>query len=450
MMYFKEKLEEAYGIIKALEKQNKLLEGIVQKQGDKIIQLEKRIEELEGKQNTKEVPFFVKPDRKAKSHKLGNPKGHQGVSRSLPDQFDKEINHKINKCSDCGSKLGKELGRRARYVEDIIPQQNYNVTKHIIPKHWCPSCKKIVEPKPGGVIPNFRFGLNLILFVCFQHFGLALTNNKIQLELLTYFGIKVSLGEVSHIITKTGKIFGPKFKELKQKIRETAYHHEDETGWRKKGKNHWLWAFISEEVALFKIAKSRGHKVPKRIIGKDYQGTISSDGHSAYNKLEDVTLCTSQKCWVHILRGSKKLAKAHSEGIYIYRKLKEIFAEAKEYEKEQLFEEVPKLIAKIEKIASRRYRHSEARKFVNSLAVKHKYSLFRFVGNEHIKADNNTAERAIRKAVIIRKISGGNRSHAGAIATERMLSFVQTCQLQNKDFFQEGRNYITQLFNLRN
>jgi len=38
------------------------------------------------------------------------------------------------------------------YDLDIIPQQNYKVTKHNIPKHWCPECKKIVEPKPEGVI----------------------------------------------------------------------------------------------------------------------------------------------------------------------------------------------------------------------------------------------------------------------------------------------------------
>ena len=429
-------LNKALQEIKELREENKLLK--------------QRIEELEVKQQTKEVPFFVKPDKKTKSHNLGRPKGHKGVSRPLPDHFDEEIDHKISKCPDCKTKLGKELDRRTRFVEDIVPQQNYKVTKHIIPKHWCPKCKKFVEPRPEGVIPNFRFGLNLMLFVCFQHFGLALTNNKIQLELLTYFGIKVSLGEISHIITKTGKMFGPKFKELKQKLRKTAYHHEDETGWRKKGKNHWLWAFISDEIALFKISKSRGHKVPKNIIGKHYQGTISSDGYSAYNKLEDETLCTQQKCWVHILRNSKKLAKAHSEGRYIHRKLKDIFADAKKYEEEQLFEKVPELITKIEKIASRRYKHSEARKFIKSLAVRHKYNLFRFVGNEHIKADNNTAERAIRKAVIIRKISGGSRSYKGAIATERMLSFVQTCQLQNKDFFLEGRNYIEQLFNLRN
>jgi hypothetical protein len=413
-------------------------------------QLRQRIDEIEDKQKTKEIPYFVKPDKKTKSHDLGRPKGHEGVSRPLPDHFDKEITHKINKCPHCKTRLGKELGRRTRFVEDIIPQQNYRITKHTIPQHWCPRCKKIVEPKPEGVIPNFRFGLNLMLFVCFQHFGLALTNNKIQTELLTYFGIKVSIGEISHIITKTGKIFGPKFEELKQKLRETKYHHEDETGWRKKGRNHWLWSFISEEVALFKIARSRGHKVPKQIIGKDYNGTVVSDGLVAYNKLEEETSCTLQKCWVHILRNSKKLAKSHDEGRYLHRKLKEIYKEAKEYEKKQQFEKVPDLITKVGKLAARKYRHSEARKFINSLAVRHKYNLFRFVGNEHIKSDNNTAERAIRKAVIIRKISGGNRSQAGAIATERMLSFVQTCQLQNKDFFQEGRNYITQLYNLRN
>lgn len=429
-------LNKALQRIKALEKENR--------------RLRKRIEELEGKQKAKEIPSFVKPDKRTKSHKLGRPKGHQGVCRPIPDHVDEEIDHKLDCCPDCGGKLGKKLEQRSRYVEDIIPKQNYRVTKHNIPRHWCPDCKKIVEPKPEGVIPNYRFGLNLMLFVCFQHFGLALTNNKIQLELATYFGIKVSLGEISQIITKTGQMFGPKFKELKQRIRETTAHHEDETGWRKKGKSYWLWTFISDEIAIFKITKSRGHKVPKNVIGKDYQGTVMSDRYSAYNKLEKVTKCTQQKCWVHILRESKKLAKAHSEGKYIHRKLKEIFKEAKEYEKKQQFQKVPELIAKIKKMATREYRHSEARKLLNSLSIKHKYNLFRFVGNEHIKADNNTAERAIRKAVIIRKISGGNRSHAGAIATERMLSFVQTCQLQNKDFFHEGTEYLSELFHLRN
>jgi regulator of replication initiation timing len=67
-------LNKALQEIKELKEENK--------------RLRKRIEELEGKQQTKEVPSFVKPDRKAKSHKLGSPKGHQGFSRPLPDHVE--------------------------------------------------------------------------------------------------------------------------------------------------------------------------------------------------------------------------------------------------------------------------------------------------------------------------------------------------------------------------
>lgn len=414
------------------------------------VKLKQRLDELEGKTEEKQVPFFVKPDKKTKSDKLGRPEGHPGVSRRLPDHFDEEINHKLKSCPDCNTKLGKILEIRSRFVEDIIPQQKYKVTKHNIPRCWCPNCKKIVETKPDDVLPNFRFGLNTMLFVCFLHFGLALTNEKIRKLIRMQYSLEISIGEISHILTKTGEYFGPKFEELKQKIRETKAHHEDETGWRKNGRNHWLWTFISDEVALFKIARSRGHDVPLKIVGKEYSGNITSDGLSAYNVLAEKTKCTQQKCWVHILRNSKKLSKAHTEGKYVHRKLKEIYKDAKKHEETEDFVKIPELIKRIAKLNARRYEHSEVRKFIKSLAITHKYNLFRFIGNKHIKSDNNTAERAIRKAVIIRKISGGNRSQKGAIATERMLSFTQTCQLQQKDFIHEGKEYLQNLFHLRN
>lgn len=412
--------------------------------------LKKRIEELEGKQKLKEIPIFVKPDKRTKSNTLGRPEGHEGFSRPLPDRVDEEINHTLKNCPDCNTKLRRVLEIRSRFVEDIIPQQKYKVIKHNIPRCWCPNCKKIVEAKPDDVLPKFRFGLNTMLFVCFLHFGLALTNEKIQKLIRMQYSLEVSIGEISHILTKTGEYFGPKFEEFKQKIRETKAHHEDETGWRKNGRNHWLWTFISDEVALFKIARSRGHDVPLKIVGKGYSGNITSDGLSAYNVLAEKTKCTQQKCWVHILRNSKKLSKTHTEGKYVHRKLKEIYKDAKTHEETEDFVKIPKLINRIEKLNARRYKHSEVRKFIKSLAITHKYNLFRFIGNKNIKSDNNTAERAIRKAVIIRKISGGNRSQKGAIATERMLSFTQTCQLQQKDFIHEGKEYLQNLFHLRN
>ena len=59
-----------------------------------------------------------------------------------------------------------------------------------------------------------------------------------------------------------------------------------------------------------------------------------------------------------------------------------------------------------------------------------------------VAADNNRAERAIRPAVITRKISGGNRSPKGSEALGIITSVIQTCKQQNKDFVEVGLEII--------
>ena len=59
-----------------------------------------------------------------------------------------------------------------------------------------------------------------------------------------------------------------------------------------------------------------------------------------------------------------------------------------------------------------------------------------------VSTDNNRAERAIRPAVITRKISGGNRSPKGSEALSIITSVIQTCKQQNKDFVEIGLEII--------
>ena len=92
------------------------------------------------------------------------------------------------------------------------------------------------------------------------------------------------------------------------------------------------------------------------------------------------------------------------------------------------------LLQWIDLIASRRYRSTEVYKFVKSICRKHREDLFRFIDNPQIKPTNNLAERGIRPAVVIRKISGGSRSKNGAETTSRLLSVLQTAKLQAKDY----------------
>ena len=65
----------------------------------------------------------------------------------------------------------------------------------------------------------------------------------------------------------------------------------------------------------------------------------------------------------------------------------------------------------------------------------HREWLWTFVQVKGIEPTNNTAERALRPAVIYRKLSFGTQSEAGSRFVERMLTVCETCRLQGRSLF---------------
>ena len=70
---------------------------------------------------------------------------------------------------------------------------------------------------------------------------------------------------------------------------------------------------------------------------------------------------------------------------------------------------------------------------------KHRQWLWTFVDVTGIEPTNNTAERALRPAVIYRKLSFGTQSESGSRFVERMLTVSETCRLQNRSMY----DYLT-------
>jgi hypothetical protein len=68
------------------------------------------------------------------------------------------------------------------------------------------------------------------------------------------------------------------------------------------------------------------------------------------------------------------------------------------------------------------------------LLRKHRQQLLTFLYVEGLQPTNNAAERAIRPAVLVRKISAGNRSDRGASTHAVLTSIIRTCQQQGRDF----------------
>lgn len=61
---------------------------------------------------------------------------------------------------------------------------------------------------------------------------------------------------------------------------------------------------------------------------------------------------------------------------------------------------------------------------------QHNERLFTFLEHEGVEPTNNSVERALRTGVQWRKICFGNRSANGELATARLLTVAETCELQ--------------------
>lgn len=422
-----------------LEERVRFLENLV-------VKLSKRIEELEKKLAEKQPPTkpdpppFVKPNKKKRHKKPGRPQGHEGCSRVKPDGADEEINLTITSCPDCGGPLGAPLEAREHAQEDIVPAKK-KVTVYRRYRYWCPCCRKLVEASPAeGEIPNARIGPVAIAWSVMLKQSVGVPFEKIARILEDLCGLRVSAGALAAAGQRVAGILTAEVDAVREAIRGSPAVNVDETGWRVGGRNNWMWAFATDKLTLYRIVPSRAGRIAIEELGEDFSGVVVADFFSAYNKLS----CEQQKCIVHLLRELHECAKKNktSEFAAFRKKLKRIIADAlrlvamDSFDPDSCENQIWRLHDRTHALAAAEYKNPDCRRLAKRL-LKHEASLFTFLFHPGVVTpDNNRAERAIRPAVVLRKISGGSRSTNGANATADLLSLSQTCRLNEIDFVQ--------------
>jgi transposase len=283
-----------------------------------------------------------------------------------------------------------------------------------------------------------------MLKVMFLKYRMRLPFELIQEQLYEDHRMEVSRGELVHVLKQLFRYFGPYYKELKTELQKAKVRYIDETGRRVGGKNHIMWGFITETIAYYKIHKSRAHKIPKRVLGKKCEGVNVSDRYAAYYTLKDkLSDSLTQFCWCHILDDSKQLAKDFPEGKIIHRRLKRIFNDSNKLKRGKGTEkDVQRFLKRMDKIKQLQFKSPTCHNFIKNLCTRDREHLFVFVTHEGVEPTNNHAERGLRPDVVIRKISGGNRSKQGARIHECLLSTMMTYKLQKKNLMEDGLSYI--------
>jgi len=231
-------------------------------------------------------------------------------------------------------------------------------------------------------------------------------------------------------------------------MRASPHVHVDETGWRIDGRNFWLWAFTDPTFTLYHIDESRGGKVPLKLLGEAFDGTIIADFYSAYDRLGG----NKQRCLTHLLREVKELSEADTSfaNSPLSRKLSRWCKEALRLKKQwdelddaQYEMKASRLEDRLDEIARLEPDHPDAKRLCQRVR-RYRDELTRFLWDEKLEGTNNAAERALRPAVVMRKITGGNRSEAGAAAWAKLASLIRTADQRGLGVYDATQKLITE------
>ena len=376
-------------------------------------------------------PVYEKEPSPRRRKKPGRKKGHPGARRAPPPVIHRQVVLRLERCPVCQSQVTPCAQTRTRIVEDIPENIQPVVTQYTIHRDWCPQCRQRVEPKVGEALPGARIGNHVLVLSAWLHYGLGVTIAQIRSVFNFHLHFPLTPGGLVQMWYRLQEILFAWYEQIKAQALHATTLFADETGWRVKGKTWWLWCFTTGDLTYYLIDRCRGSPLLRKFFKREFQGILVSDFWGAYNAIRCMA---KQKCIPHLLRDLLRVEKYQKPGRVWRRfakRLRRLLRDAMRLSKHSE-RTAPDYVSKRQRIGVRLqelidppWKDKNARRLVKRLR-RHQHELFTFLEHAEVPYDNNTAERAIRPAVIIRKNSYANRSAAGADMQAVLMSIFRT------------------------
>jgi hypothetical protein len=260
---------------------------------------------------------------------------------------------------------------------------------------------------------------------------LGQTHEKTAKDLEDTFGIAVSEGEMTNILTMEAAKLLPEYHDIAVRIDEDPCRHGDETSWpvQEEGEGQWAWVKTASKTrdTIFRLGRSRGKGNAMELFPGD-QPTVTDD-YAAYDFLKNHGLC-----WAHPKRKFQDLAesttlapKRQQRCQRFYESFRQLFRNAKAVHETPYNRTARRKAAEM---FSKDIVHlctpsaNDPKKLATLKATfQEKADLYLFCIREpDIPMTNNQAERSIRPLVTKRKISFGSKTQKGADVMSILLS----------------------------
>lgn len=429
------------------------VEALIDHYEARIADLESRIQKLTP-QNSSLPPSTQHPHarpkrqkRDGKKRKRGGQKGHPKHYRELipAQECGEVIPLQPEACRRCGEPLTGSDPQPLRHQVWELPEIKPIVTEYQQHRLVCRCCGiTTCAALPPGV-PNGQSGPRLVAFtgLLMGHFRQSKRRASRFLQDLLKMPCCPSL--TVKMQNQVAAALEAPYEQLKEELGKQEQLFMDESPTKQANLKAWLWTAVAPLFAVFAIFSSRkGDALPK-LLGDSFQGIINCDRAKIYWQAKRL-----QWCWAHLKRDFQALIdhpdkQVQRLGHDLMRQVKLMFQHWRRYQTGQISwstfrtymrpirQEIDALLLRGKFSGNRRL------KGMCSELYKHRTWLWTFVDVPGIEPTNNTAERALRPAVIYRKLSFGTQSESGSRFIERMLTVAETCRLQNRSIY----DYLT-------
>lgn len=408
-----------------LKKENAELKSILLEQQKKILELERRLAAYENAHTPPSQSRYPQRKKGEGSGRVGRPPGHEGSTRPTPEP-DETIDVTLQQCPSCKKLLGKPIRFESRIIEEIPEPQPIKVTEYRLAHYRCRNCGSHVVASHPDCPKEGRFGINTLTHVTMLKYYGRMPHRRIAELLESQFKLRVVPATILDATRRVADALRKEYDKLLARVRKSTWVHVDETSIKVDGMQWWSWAFVTKDDTLTAVRRSRGKKVLDEVLGKDYGGTLISDGYRIYSNFTQ----NRQRCWAHLLREAERLAENFGEAVpfhkallRLYRKLTgAIEMKPPPEERERLFRNACNSLGYW---LRKQWKEKKVVNLVENLRADLKKFLT-FVLAEGIAPTNNAAERALREHVVIRKIIGTLRNEKGTRIHETALSLIAT------------------------
>ena len=403
-----------------------------------------------------------KPKKKSQEPKSGKKRGgqpgHEGHSRYLyPVEACGTVNdYYPSHCTRCGEALtGSDPNPYRHQVVDIPPIQP-KIEEHRLHQLECPHCGCLTRAELPPGVEKSGYQARTVGIVSILSGVYHLSHQAVKNVMWDLCGVEIGTGSINRLRKEASQAVSPTVESAQNYVQAQPIVGADETGFKQgnadgqNGKNlkAWLWVAVTPLVSFFCVLLSRSAEAAKQLLGHSFAGYLNCDRYGAYNWLP---LAQKQFCWAHLKREFTKMAErsgvSQRLGQALLEQEKKLFAlwyRVRDGTKDRAAfqREVEPIRAAVKDLLQKGADYQIGAKEKTPLAktvrtcrqlLKAESALWLFLTVEGLEPTNNDTERAIRPAVLWRRVSFGSQSQAGSVFVARMLTVVTSLRSQGRN-----------------